>query len=220
MERAGEKRGPSNRLERLLLMKSMLIATTLVVLGTLPTLAEEYQKAGSQLQVGEAATVPHLVPKGPEVPIALTVTAIEEGSTDDLRGFEIPADLRNARPIYVRYSVTNLSDEDLSAQQIGAFVGIDDRDQTQAPALAMSGGTFNKCTTKPATGLTRGKSAEGCVMFMIHENGRLSAVAYQGHYRSEGSADTKADFPIYYNPVRWTAPASVAPAPSGKRVVQ
>jgi hypothetical protein len=220
MERAGEERCPSKRLERPPLMKPLLIATTLVALATLPALAEDYQKAGSELTVGDAATVPHLVPKGPEVPIALTVTAIEEGSTDDLKGFEIPADLRNARPIYVRYAYTNLSDEDLSAQQIGAFVGIDDRDQAQAPALAMSGGTFTKCTTKPATGLTRGKSAEGCVMFMIHENGRLAAAAYQGHYRSEGSADTKVDFPIYYNPVKWTLPAAAAPSSSGKRVVQ
>ncbi|GGD08410.1 hypothetical protein [Aureimonas glaciei] len=201
-------------------MKSPLIAATLVVLGTLPTLAQDYQKAGSELEVGDTATVPHLVPKGPEVPIALTVTAIEEGSMDDLKGFEIPADLRNARPIYVRYAYTNLSDEDLSAQQIGAFVAIDDRDQAQAPALAMSGGTFTKCTTPPAAGLTKGKSAEGCVMFMIHANGSLAAAAYQGHYRSEGSTNTEADFPIYYNPVKWTAPTSAAMPSSGKRVVQ
>ncbi len=197
---------------------SIQIAATLVALSAAPALAETYAKAGSELRAGEAATVPHLVPKGPEVPIELKVTAIEEGSKSDLAGFEIPADLRNARPYYVRYEYTNLSDEDLSAQQIGAFVGIDDRDQEQAPALAMSGGRFTKCTTPPAKGLTKGQSGKGCVMFMIHENGRLAAAAYKGHYRSEGSANTQADYPIYYNPVKWTPAASEA-APTGSKGV-
>ncbi len=199
-------------------MKSIAIATTLVAFATLPALAEDYVKAGSELRAGEPATVPHLVPKGPEVPIELTITAIEDGSKEDLAGFDIPENLRNARPVYVRYEYKNLSDEDLSAQQIGAFVGIDDRDQTHAPALAMSGGSFTKCTAPATAGLTKGKSAEGCVLFMIHENGRLAAAAYRGHYRSEGSSDTQADYPIYYNPVRWTA-AEPASAPTGARGV-
>ncbi|WP_279479378.1 hypothetical protein [Aureimonas sp. SK2] len=200
-------------------MKPMLVATTLVAFTAMPALAETYQKAGSELRTGEAATVPHLVPKGPEVPIELRVTAIEEGSMEDLQGFEIPANLRDARPVYVRYEYTNLSDEDLSAQQVGAFVAIDDRDQEHAPALAMSGGTFTKCTAPSARDLTKGKSADGCLMFMIHENGRLAAVAYKGHYRSEGSSNTQADYPIYYNPVKWTASASTDASGGAKKVV-
>ncbi len=169
--------------------------------------AQAFQDAGSELKLGESATVPHLVPNGPQVPIELTVTAIEEGSADDLSGFDIPADLQDARPVYVRYEYTNRSEEDLANQQIGAFVAIDDRDQTHAPALAMNGpGTnFDQCRANVPGQLGPGESAEGCVMFMLHEDGAIEAAAYRGGYRHETGKDTQADYPIYYNPVRWTA---------------
>lgn len=171
--------------------------------------AQEFQEAGSELKLGESATVPHLVPNGPQVPIELTVTAIEEGSMDDLAGFDIPADLRNARPVYVRYEYTNRSDEDLANQQIGAFVAIDDRDQTHSPALAMNSATtdFTQCRADVPRQLGPGESAEGCVMFMLHEDGAIEAAAYQGSYRHETGKDTQADYPIYYDPIRWTADA-------------
>ncbi|WP_102959182.1 hypothetical protein [Mangrovicella endophytica] len=195
------------------------LAMIMAIAITAPALAEEFEKAGSQLQLGETATVPHLVPKGPEVPIELKVTAIEEGSADDLKGFEVPAELANARPFYVRYEYTNASGEDLSAQQVGAFVAIDDRDQVHSPALAMSGGSFNKCTTKPAASLTPGKTHEGCVMFMIHENGRIVAAAYKGHYRDEAGVDTQKAFPIYYNPIRWAAAKAPGDGPTARKGV-
>ncbi|TXN06660.1 hypothetical protein FV222_04910 [Methylobacterium sp. WL103] len=185
-------------------------------MSPLPSYAESYQKAGSELQIGETATVPHLVPKGPEVPIELRITAIEEGSANDLKGFEIPVNLKNARPIYVRYEYKNLSDADLSAQSIGAFVAIDDRDQAHAPVSTLSGGTFTTCATPTAKALTQGKTGQGCLLFMIHANGRLKAAAYKGHYRSEGGANPQVSYPIYYNPVRWTASKS-ATVPSGER---
>jgi hypothetical protein len=198
------------------MLKHTLLVATFVTLGTLPGLADTYARAGSELRMGEAATVPHLVPKGPEVPIELRVTAIEEGSADDLKGFSIPRNLANARPIYVRYEYRNLSDENLSAQQIGAFVAIDDRDQSHAPVTALSGGTFTKCTTPPAKDLTRGRAGQGCLVFMIHESGRLKSAAYRGHYRSEGGGNAQAKYPIYYNPVRWSAAEAAAP-PAGAR---
>lgn len=197
-----------------------LLAASLLALVPLPALAESFETAGSELKLGEAATVPHLVPKGPEVPIRLRVTAIEEGSKGDLEGFEIPKTLANARPVYVRYEYTNLSNEDLSAQQIGAFVAIDDRDQAHAPALAMSAGSFTKCATPAAKGLTKGRSSQGCLLFMLHENAVLKAAAYKGHYRSEGSSNTKADYPMYDNPVKWTADRSAAPSIPKRVIVQ
>jgi hypothetical protein len=69
--------------------------------------AQEYVAAGTELSVGEEATVPFLLPNGPEVPIALTVTDIEVGNIADLSNFDIPADLQEAQPYYVRFTYTN-----------------------------------------------------------------------------------------------------------------
>jgi hypothetical protein len=201
-------------------MRNFSLAAALAAVVAFPAMAQEaYVDAGSELALGEAARVPHLVPNGPEVPIELTITAIENGSMDDLAGFQIPADLQNARPVYVRYEYENASDEDLSNQQIGAFVAIDDRDQAHAPALAMAGG-FDKCTANVPGDLQPGQSAEGCVMFMLHEDGQIAAAAYRGHYRDESGTDTQAKYPIYYNPVKWTVAEAGEAQPSGGVVVQ
>jgi hypothetical protein len=199
-----------------------LIAATFAILGAIPAAAEDYAKPGSELTVGQTATVPHLVPKGPEVPIELTITAIEEGSKADLQGFRIPAELADARPVYVRYEYTNASDENLSAQQIGSFVVVDALDRTHNPVAAMSGGSFARCATPAAAGLSKGKSAQGCALFMIPADHEIRSAAYRGHYRDGAGTDTRKAFPIYYDPVRWVA-ADASPAlqpGSGKAIVR
>lgn len=202
-------------------MKTIIASAAFVAIASIPAAAQDFAEAGSELRLGEAAIVPHLVPNGPEVPIELTITAVEEGSKEDLAGFQIPADLADARPVYVRYTYTNRGEEDLSNQQIGAFVAVDDRDQAHAPALAMAGG-FDKCVAGVPGEMQAGDSAEGCVMFMLHEDGEIAAAAYRGHYRHEEGRDAQADYPIYYNPVRWVVAdvQDTAAPPSGGVVVR
>lgn len=182
-----------------------ILAASAVLAGTLGAQAQDFTAAGTELRIGDSATVPHLVVDGPQVPIELTITAIEEGSLDDLANFQIPEQLRDTRPYYVRYSYTNLSDEDLGHNRIGSFVGTDDRGTDFMPSAAIGApnNPFEKCLNRPPVELTRDQSAEGCLLFMIHKDGSLTSVAYQGGYRHVSGQDTRADYPIYYDPIRW-----------------
>lgn len=187
-------------------MKKFTVLTIAAAMfGATGAVAQDYTKSGSQLSLGEPAVVPHLVPKGPEVPIEVKITSVEEGSKSDLAGFNVPDSLRNHRPVYVRYEYTNLSDEDLSNQSIGAFIALDDRNERHMPQRAIG-----DCRTPTARALTKGKSHEGCLVFLIHENGKLQAAAYRGRYRHETGQDTKALYPTYYDPILWKPEGAAA----------
>lgn len=194
-------------------MHKILLSAAALGCTALSAIAQDapaYVAPGTELKVGESAVVPFLIPNGPEVPIELTITEIEKGTRDDLEGFAIPPEMAEYRPIFVRYAYTNLSDEDLSHMAVGSFVGVDDRNQEQM-SVNTRGARFDKCRADVARDVTRGKSGEGCMIYMIHENGDLKAAAYKGHYRHETGKDTRADFPIYYNPVRWVPADAAAP---------
>lgn len=168
--------------------------------------AQDFVSAGTELSVREEATVPFLLPNGPEVPIALSVTEIEAGAIADLENFEIPADLNDAHPYYVRFTYTNVGEEDLSNHQVAGFVAFDADGGELMPSMTMGGSEpFTTCQNRAPAELAGGASHEGCVLFLVPDDGELASVGYRGNYRYEEGKDTEANFPIYYNPVIWTA---------------
>lgn len=188
-----------------------LLALSAGLLATTGALAQDFVAAGTELEPGQAAIVPHLVPEGPQVPIELTITAIEEGDVADLADFEMPPELEGSRPYYVRFDYTNLGEEDLANQQIGGFVGIDGNGEAFMPSFTMGGESpFSACSAAPPRALATDANHEGCVMFLIDADTELASVGYRGNYRYEEGKDTEADFPIYYDPVLWTAEAAPA----------
>ncbi|QQR40155.1 hypothetical protein [Devosia rhizoryzae] len=183
---------------------STLSILTLATAGTVQ--AQEFVAAGTELSAGQEATVPFLIPNGPEVPIALTITEIEPGDIADLGNFEIPSGYKDARPYYVRFTYTNEGDEDLSNYQVAGFVAFDADGTELMPSMTMGGSEpFTACQNTAPAELANGQSHEGCVLFLVPAEGELASVGYRGNYRFEEGKDTEADFPIYYDPVLWTA---------------
>ncbi|WP_156352068.1 hypothetical protein [Devosia sp. Leaf64] len=168
--------------------------------------AQQFVAAGSTLSVGDEATVPFLLPNGPEVPITLTVTDIEAGNIADLSNFDVPAELNDATPYYVRFSYTNEGDDDLGGYQVAGFVGLDADRSELMPSTTMGGSEpFTACLNPAPSTLTEGASHEGCVLFLVPKDSELVSVGYRGNYRYEEGKDTEANFPIYYNPVLWSS---------------
>jgi len=166
--------------------------------------AQDFVSPGTTLNAGEEASVPFLIPNGPEVPIALSVSAIEPGDIFDLSNFDIPADLKDARPYYMRFSYTNRSDEDLANYQVAGFVALDADGAEIMPSTTLGGSEpFAACQNTAPASMAKGESHEGCVLFLVPNNGELASVGYRGNYRFEEGKDTKAEFPIYYDPVLW-----------------
>ena len=187
------------------MLKTTSIAALFVVISSPAVLAQDYQAPGDALEPGETATVPFLLPNGPEVPIAVTVTEIETGDIADLEGFELPAEYADATPYYARYEAENLGDEDLANYEISGFVGIGADGASINPSITLGGATpFETCLNPAPAAMAKGDTHSGCVLFLLPEGSELSGVGYRGNYRYEEGVDTEEAFPIYYNPVVWS----------------
>lgn len=179
---------------------------SIAVLTAVPALAQDLASPGTEVKVGEAVAVPYSVPKGPEVPVEIMVTEVEKGALADLEGYDIPADLKDYIPYYVRYKWTNLSDEDLSHNSLSGVYVIDDRNQQQSNALA-KGQPLEKCRSGgTARDMKKGVSAEGCEIYMIHKDGALKTVIYKG----TNPDDKPAVKAIYADPIRWIVEGATA----------
>jgi hypothetical protein len=199
------------------LFKFTPFAAVFTLLAVPAATAQTFVDAGTELEVGEEATVPFLIPEGPEVPVALTVTAIEQGDMADLADFELPAGLEDATPYYVRFSYTNMGEEDLANHQLAGFVGIDESGEAVMPSMTMGGSEpFSLCQNPAPAEMGNGVSQDGCLMFLIE--GDLTAAGYRGNYRYEQGKNTEKDFPIYYDPVLWTA-GDAAETPAKGQVI-
>lgn len=172
-----------------------------------PALAQDMAKPGTEVKVGESVVVPYIWAKMDKpVPVEVTVTEIEKGSIEDLKDFDVPAEMSDYLPYYVRYTWKNLSDQDLSHQSLGAFYIIDDRNQQQSGART-EGKRFEKCLPGGSIkDMTKDVTAEGCDIYMIHKDGALKSVIYKGT-NPDGHDEVKA---IYKDPIRWI-PSEDAP---------
>lgn len=187
-------------------LKTLIASTTLAVLPA-ALLAQDLTPAGTELPVGETAVVQYLIPNGPIANIEFSVNSITQGTREQIANFNVPPELADALPTFVTYSYTNISEEDLSHQRVSAIIAIDDRGQEQNPISVHGGqGQFGdvECATNDSPrSMGPGETHEGCLMFMVHENGHIAAVAYKGRYRQEAGSDPRAEFPVYYDPIRW-----------------
>lgn len=181
---------------------------TASLLAAAPATAQDYAKPGTEVTVGQSVVIPYKIPKGNEVPVELTVTEVEKGTLDDLAGFQIPDEMKDYLPWFVRYTWTNLSDEDLSHSSMGAFYVIDDRNQQQT-GVRTQGKRFDKCRDESARDMVKGKSATGCDIYMIHKDGGLKTVIYKG----TNPDDKPAVKAIYADPIRWIPAGEGAPEP-------
>lgn len=204
-------------------MRHLMLATTAALLATaLPLAAQDAAPAftapGTELAVGEKAVVPYVIPNGPIVPIEFAITAIEEGTPEDVAAFTIPPELADARPIFVRYSYTNVSDQDLSNQSLAGLTAVDDRN-TEHMKVSIRGENVPKCPRPKMSDVGPGKTAEGCDLYMIHKDGNLKAALYKGSPREKDGVDAR---PLYADPIRWApgaAPTAPTDAPAGGAIV-
>lgn len=167
--------------------------------------AAEFAPAGAQLAVGDAAVLPVRIPYGPQVPVRVTVTAIDAGTLADFEGYKLPPAATEMKPYYVRYTVTALGNGNLSGLGIGYTLAVDDRNQLHTSSLAQSnftGKTFDRCRDSTfKNGAAEGSNYEGCRIFMLHKDGAIKAFAFK-----------EFETPYANAPVLWMAGTSSKPA--------
>jgi hypothetical protein len=172
----------------------------------------EFTAPGAQLSVGQSAVVPLRIPNGPQVPVSITVTAIDEGTLADFGDFKVPPEAADSKPYYVHYTATALGNGNLSGLGIGYTLAVDDRNQTHTATLTMSnftGKTFDKCRDSTfKNGAAEGTTYQGCRIFLINSAGSLKGFAFK-----------EFETPYANAPVIWVPGPAVASAPTGAATV-
>lgn len=143
--------------------------------------AEDTAKSGQTFKLGETAQIPFDYGKTKGGRLALTVTAIEQGSPTDLDPLKLGDKVNGKVPYYIRYTIKNIGDVDLSYSSVGHIKGLLG-DGTEAQGLSIVG-KFEKCPNESLPkGFTNGQTQTGCAVALAPSaQTKVSAAEYWGN---------------------------------------
>ena len=138
----------------------------------------ELTPQGSQLNVGDTATVAYEVRQGETGVLDLKVDRLEKTSLGkSFVGWDLDQGQKNSNPYFVRVTVTNRGDTDLGGRKVPLYIVDGNNTLVEATTFASSftpcqPGTFPK-KFKP------GKSMKACLVFLAPKKGELTAVSFR-----------------------------------------
>ena len=135
-------------------------------------------KAGTTLSFGQAAVVAYEPNTQKSTALSLTVRSVRTGRIADLGGYQLDAATKKSRPYYVRATVQNVGTGDVGGAAV-PLLAVDARNTLIQPTTFVNNG-FARC---PSTALPRAfgakKSLQTCLVYLIPEGGRLTALSYR-----------------------------------------
>jgi len=153
--------------------------------GTAPVSAGGVASPGAKFAVGQTATVAYKAAsdfsdKPATQRVQVTVDSIVRGSLADFSGIKLDATQRAGTPFYVKARIKNVGPGDLAAGDNNPSVEIEGVDHTGQTEQGVSFiGDFPRCNEgSPPTPMTRGKSFDTCITFLVP--GGITAAAYTG----------------------------------------
>ena len=162
---------------------------------------------GSELKVGEAATVSYVpyedqdpAKSQPGIKVKVTVAAIEEKSLSDLDELDLGPEEKEKTPFFVKLELEALSSEagDVETENPAIRVDlVDDRDQSLSFASIF--GEFPACEDEqPPTDFVDGASFEPCFVYLVHQGGSIKEAKWSSGPVNKGLNEYLED------PVTWT----------------
>jgi hypothetical protein len=138
----------------------------------------ELSPQGSQLGVGERATVAYEVKQGEVGVLDIAVTRLEKTSfRKSFVGWELDDNQRKANPYFVRATITNRGTTDLGGRRVPLYI-VDGTNTLVEPTTFAS--AFPPC--EPGVFPKRfqpGRSAKVCLVFLSPKRGELTAVSFR-----------------------------------------
>jgi hypothetical protein len=154
-------------------------ASTSASASTLPVPAGvELSPQGSQLAVGDTATVAYQ-PKQDEVGVLdITITRLEKTTIKkSFAGWDLDAGQKKANPYFVRATITNRGDTDLGGRRVPLYVVDGDNTLIEATSFASA---FTAC--EPGAfpkKFPTGKKTKVCLVYLVPRQGQLTAVSFR-----------------------------------------
>lgn len=138
----------------------------------------ELTPEGSQLQVGDTATVAYEVKQGEVGVLDIKVTRLEKTSFGkSFVGWDLDPGQKKANPYFVRATVTNRGETNLTGRQVPLYIVDGENTLVEATSFASS---FKPC--EPGTFPERfrpGKKAKVCLVYLSPRKGELVAVSFR-----------------------------------------
>jgi hypothetical protein len=133
---------------------------------------------GSQLVVGEPATVAYEVKQGEVGVLDIAVTRLEKTSFDkSFVGWDLDPSQKKSNPYFVRATITNRGTTDLGGRRVPLYI-VDGRNTLVEPNTFAS--AFPPC--EPGAFPPRfkpGRSIDVCLVFLSPQKGDLTAVSFR-----------------------------------------
>jgi hypothetical protein len=146
----------------------------------------ELTEQGTNLDLGDTATVAYEVRQGVVGVLDITVTRLEKTSFDEsFVGWDLDAEDKTAKPYFVRATVTNRGETDLGERPVPLYI-VDGTDTLVEATLF--GSTFKPC--HPASfpvPFPSGATEKVCMVYLAPAKGDLTAASFR---------PTEADVPI------------------------
>ncbi|AZM91569.1 MULTISPECIES: hypothetical protein [unclassified Streptomyces] len=136
-------------------------------------------KSGQSFKIGEAATVPFSYGSNKGGQLAITVTGIDAGNPSDLASLNIADKVKGKTPFYIRYTVKNTGNTDLSFASVGHMKGL--LDGGSESDVVLIAGKFEKCPSESLPkGFTNGQSQNSCAVALAPTGTKVSGALYWG----------------------------------------
>lgn len=161
----------------------------------------ELTAQGTELEVGEPATVAYEPRQGMIGALDIKVTSLERAGFSLFEGFELTKKTRKTAPYFVRARVTNVGETNLGERPVPLYMVDGENRLIEASVF---GGEFKPCdgSTFPKR-FRNGDSVKVCLVYLAPDKGDLTAVSFR----------PSQDF----NPVTWTGEVGKAGAKETKK---
>lgn len=138
----------------------------------------ELTPQGSQLAVGDEATVAYGPRQGQVAVLDIKVTRLEKTSfKESFDGWDLSAETKKKAPYFVRATVTNRGTADLGGRPVPLYIVDGNNVLIEATSFAS---TFKPCSpgTFPEK-FSPGKKADVCLVYLVPNKGELTAVSFR-----------------------------------------
>ena len=137
----------------------------------------ELTEAGTTLDFGQPAVVAYEPNTERSSVLSMSVNSVQTGQIQDFAAYQLDARTKLSRPYYVRVTARNVGKGDLSRAGV-PLLAVDTRNTLIQPS------SFNKpfraCPSTPLpAGFGPGKSANLCLVYLVPNRGRLTAMSFR-----------------------------------------
>lgn len=157
----------------------------------------ELTAQGSELALGDTATVAYQPRQDEVAALELTVTSLQEASFKLFEGWDLSAKDKKNAPYFIEVKAENVGETDLGGNDVPIYAVDGENRLVEASSFASR---FNPCPSTPfPKKFGPGKSHKTCLVYLVPDKGELVAASFRPTEE--------------FNPVVWTGELTEAELP-------